>query len=194
MKVRPARFALLVAASAALASAAFFALALEAPAPTTRGSFEGTWFRVEPGVKQVVQLRRAAGGKTWEFRFYWNTTEGFSFDTNWQPRTEVSFRGFGAVFETELLQDRSTDNELKLRFVRRQEAPRKSILREKGEARLYRMGDGRSLVWFQPLVQETVIGEPIGAYEEGPQRSTGERLWIFSKASRRLLQWDEMPW
>ncbi len=190
----PRRRTVLGLAALMLATVALV-LAADDPPPTTRGSFQGTWYRREPGLKQALQIRRAPSDpQHWEVRIYWVTDEGFLLDTKWQPHTEINYRGVPITFDVRVDPESSNDDALLVTWSRRQEDKR-TRYSESGDVRIYRKGEGRSLVWIQdPLVQESVVKEPIAPYEDGPQKKSLRRAWVLSKASKRLLQWDELPW
>ncbi len=181
--------------AALMLAAVALAVAADDPPPTTRGTFHGTWYRKEPGLKQALQFRRAAADpRRWEVRIYWVTDEGFLLDTQWQPHAEITYRGVPITFDVNVVPESSNDDAIVVRWSRRQEDKR-ARYSEEGDIRLYRKAEGRSMMWIQdPLVQETVVKEPIAPYEDGPQRKSMRRSWVLAKASKRLLQWDELPW
>lgn len=185
-KKRPVLFAAALAALALLPGAA-----PAPPAPTTTGAFAGTWYRVEPGQRQMLQLRRAATG--WEVRLRWETNEKFVVDTGFRPEVEFAFRGFPGTFRL-AVDPRSDDTRVIVRYQRRQAGARSSEFLEDGDAELYRVRDGQSLAWVQPVRRLVKVGEPIAPYEEDGVETRESRVWIFTKAAARLLEWDEVPW
>ena len=194
MTSRPARLLLVLCALAAVSCAVFAARRVEPPAATSDGRFEGTWYRLEPGMKQVVQLRRGAND-AWEIRFIWESRDELRIDTGWKPRVEFTVRGMAGSFELALVQPRSDAPRLVCRYRLDQDGARKSHLIEEGDVALYRAGDGRSLVWLQdPLTTKVEIPDPIAPYEADGQHEEQQRLWIFMKASNRVIEWDEIPW
>ena len=167
----------------------------EIPAPTAAGRFEGTWFRQEPGAKQVVWFRQAGKSRPPEIRLYWWTDQGLEFDSGWRSRAEFSYRGFPGLFELAVDRKASTAEQLLVRYRREQDGVRSSHLVETGDVRLQRVGDmGWELVWIQdPMKSVVTVGEPL---EPGQARTEkdGNRIWVFQKASHRVLPLDEIPW
>ncbi len=181
-------------AGVALAAVAFGLAATRVPPPpTSDGEFEGTWYREEPGQKQMLQLRRAAGSQRWELRFVWETHEKFFADTGWQTHHEFAFKGLPGTFDLEL-DPASNNNRVLLHYSRTQAGGHDSKLVESGDTQIYRTTDGHSLAWVQALHTVVNVGEPIAPYQEDGAVKDEQRVWIFMKASRRMLQWDEVPW
>lgn len=193
------RLAAILAACAALggpadaqAPAARAAGRLEIPPPVGEGRFEGTWYRVEMGMKQGLALRRVNGA--WQARFFWETNENFSIDTRWESVHTFSYRGRPGTLELSYVADRSTPERLVFRYDRRQEGGKGSELHESGTLALYRAVDGRTLVWLiDPLRTVISIPDPIAPYEAAEPRDE-TKAWIFMKAAERELQWDEIYW
>jgi hypothetical protein len=167
----------------------------ETPPPSAAGRFEGTWFRQEPGAKQVVWIRQAGKSRTLELRLYWWTDQGLEFDSGWKPRAEFSYRGFPGLFELAIDRKASSPEQLLLRYRREQHGARTSRLVETGDVRLQRTGDmGWELVWIQdPMKTVVTIGEPLEPGQERTEKD-GKRIWVFQKASHRVLPFDEIPW
>lgn len=164
------------------------------PPTTTEGSFQGTWYRIEPSQRQALQMRQNDAGE-WELRFYWTTDLGLEIDTEWAERHEFTYEGFPGAIELEIDEERSTSDELFVRYERRQAGERDTSLVETGEVRIFRSGGGLKIVWLQdPVRLEAKIGEPIAPYEEDVVRRESTRLWIMNRAARRLIAWDEIPW
>jgi len=196
---RRACLPLLVVVVVALAGAAALAAkgTIEVPPRSSDGTFEGTWYRVEPGWKQVLQFRRAGGqaDAPWEVRLRWQTGAGFDIDTGWQSRTEFTFNGFPGLLLLQPDPARSGDDEVVLGYHREQDGARKMHLVEEGEARVFRAHEGRGLVWLQdPLTTSVVLGEPMYPDEVQDKPRREQRVWIFMKASNRIIEWDEVPW
>lgn len=167
----------------------------EIPPPSSGGRFEGTWFRSEPGAKQVLWLRREARGKGYELRLYWSTDQGLEFDSGWKTRAEFTYRGFPGAFDLAIDRQASSADGLLLRYRREQEGARGSRLVETGDVRIQRMGDkGWELAWIQqPLKSVVTVAEPIEPDQARVEKES-ERVWVFLKASHRILPLDEIPW
>jgi hypothetical protein len=166
---------------------------LEVPPATERGSFTGTWYRVQPGQRQALQVREAPGGEGYELRLYWRGGEGFEVDTGWSPRHEFVYRGFPGLI---VLEPRELgDGRFVLEWRREQEGARGSKMVETGDVEIFRVEDGRKLVWLQrPLHRKVTVAEPMAPHELKPHEEEDERIWIMRKATRRLVPWDEIPW
>ena len=167
----------------------------ETPPPSAAGRFEGTWFRQEPGAKQVVWIRQVGKSKAFEVRLSWWTDQGLEFDSDWQPRTEFSYRGFQGLFELAVDRKASTRDQLLVRYRREQDGVRSSHLVETGDVRLQRVGDmGWELLWIQdPMKSVVTVGEPLEPSQARTEKD-GQRIWLFQKASHRVLPYDEIPW
>jgi hypothetical protein len=194
MTSRSARLLLALCAVAAASAAILAAGRNEVPAETSAGRFAGTWYRIEPGMKQVVQFRRGAGD-AWEIRFIWETRDEFRIDTGWKPRLDFTFRGRAGSFELAFRSAPSSATRLVFHNRRDQEGMHGNHLVEEGDVALFRSGDGRILVWLQdPLATTIAVPDPIAPYEADGQRQEQQRLWVFMKAAHRLIEWDEIPW
>ncbi len=167
----------------------------EIPPPSAAGRFEGTWFRQEPGSKQVVWIRQAEKSGPLEIRLSWWTDQGLEFDSDWKSRAEFSYRGFQGLLELAVDRKRSTPDQLLVRYRREQDGVRSSHLVETGDVRLQRVGDkGWELLWIQdPMKSVVTVAEPLEPGQERTEKD-GQRLWLFQKASDRLLPLDEIPW
>lgn len=167
----------------------------EIPPPSPDGRFEGTWFRSEPGARQVVWLRHDGRGKSYELRLYWSTDQGLEFDSGWKTRAEFTYRGFAGLFDLEIDRKASSSDLLLLHYRREQDGARGSHLVETGDVRLQRVGDmGWELAWIQqPLKSVVTVAEPV-EQEQARVEKEGERRWLFLKASHRILPLDEIPW
>lgn len=171
-------------------------LAAEVPPSTDAGTFEGTWFRVEPGQRQALQIRKSASGEGYEVRLYWWTGEDFSVDTEWRAETRYVWRAYPGLLKVEPLSAESNRDELVFLWMRDQEGTRASHLIESGTARVFRTGqDGRKLAFvIDPLIERVTVGEPIAPYEGDVRERTTKRVWIMLKVANRLVPWDEIPW
>jgi hypothetical protein len=167
----------------------------EIPPPSAAGRFEGTWFRQEPGAKQVVWIRQVRKSGPPEVRLYWWTDQGFEFDSDWKTRAEFAYRGFAGSLELTVDRKASTPEQVLVRYRREQDGIRTSHLTETGDVRLQRLGDmGWELVWIQnPMKTLVTVGEPLEPGQERVERE-GNRIWVFQKASHRILPLDEIPW
>ncbi len=179
--------------AAALVTVAFTQLA--PPPETAAGKFEGTWYRVDPENKQALQLRRSADGRGWDLRFYWRTGDEFEIDTNWETHHRFTYKGFPGVLDMVVDRKLSTDKRLAVHYRRDQDGANQSHMTEEGDLFIYRVADGRTLVWLQdPLKIDVKVAEPIAPYEEDGAKRAEQRMWRFSKVTRRLILWDEIPW
>lgn len=168
------------------------AVKLEIPPAVSAGRFEGTWYRVEAGMKQGLVLRRVNGA--WQARFYWETRDNFELDTNWESHHAFTYRGLPGTIELTSLPERSTPDRLVFRYDRQQKGANNAELHESGEVALYRAVDGRTLVWLvEPLRTVVSIPDPIAPYEAAEPREE-TKVWIFMKAAERELLWDEIFW
>ena len=166
----------------------------EPPARTDEGEFTGTWYRVQKGERQGLQIRRAESGG-YEVSFYWWTEAGLEIDTDFAPVHEFAYKAFPGSLALEVVDERSDEGEIVLTFERRQDGSRGSQLEESGEVRLFRAVRGRHLAWVQdPLRVKVTIREPVTPREKAGVDRAEKRVWIFRKVARRMVSWTEIPW
>ncbi len=185
----------------AFLSAAFFLAPLLAtsaemtplPVETDRGRFEGTWYRVEPGVKQAIQIRNENG--RWELRFYWKTSKDFEVDTEWNERTEFTYQGFPGVLTIAIDQEKSTKDRIYARLERSQLGASGARLEESGDLEIYRAEIGRKLIWTSyPYQRRVSLAEPLTPDEADGITREEHYLLRFLKESERIVAWDEIHW
>jgi hypothetical protein len=193
MPSRPRRAALVLAS--VLASLGALVGLAAAPPAVSLGSFQGTWSRTEPGVRQALQFRRTADRRHWEIRFYWSADPDLLIDTDWKARSVTSHEGFPQVIQLEIVPGESSDDLLVIHYTRTAEGDRPASFREEGDVRVYRTEAGRTLVWDQAaLHQETLPVKPAPGETAKPVTRETMRQWVFARTSRRILQWDEIDW
>lgn len=167
---------------------------IEPPPAVNRGNFQGSWVRMEPGNKQLLQIRKNEAGQ-YEIRLCWKTGQGLDIDTNWHKHTDFLYQELPGFLELEIDAARSTANKLIVTFKREQDGAGGRHLSETTEAVLYRTGSGYSLAWLQePLVSLTTFKEPKSFFEADGVREESQRLWVFLKETNRIVPLDELTW
>jgi hypothetical protein len=157
------------------------------PAPTTKGSFAGTW------VYQSVNLRFAffirAGEEGPELKVRWQSQGTEAFETDFAGAATYTFRGFPAEVSFDLDAEASNENLLVGDYLRHLTMEEGDYRKEWGRFRLERATDGRTLVWsFESYEQEYRTLEKI---ESG---SSDDVFYLLHKVSHRVVDWEEIPW
>ena len=178
--------AVLSAAPARSATSPYGEMGVFAGERTNAGDWTGTWMYVWRDGRMALWLRPGKDGKP-EARFQFQSTASpETFETDWSGKSTYYLSGEPATFELKLLK-RDKDEILahwdwNVDFVN-------SGRTERGDLKIYRVGDGRMLAFeFQPgYMKEIRRHDKVTKAEAVP-------LFNFVKASRRIVLWDELPW
>ncbi len=190
------RCALLVTAVAAILALAAPSVHAGTPArdgmgvfvgePTTAGDWYGTWMYVWRDGRMALWFRAGKDGKPEVRLQFQSTANPETFETDWSGKSTYYLSGQAATFEFRLTK-RDKDGlagrwDWNVDFA-------DSGRSEKGDVRIYRVGDGRMLAFeFQDGYARTLRrGDRVTKQEIAP-------VFNFVKASRRIVLWDERPW
>jgi hypothetical protein len=152
------------------------------PVRTDAGVWDGTWYFVSRDNRMVMWLRTTDGKPELKLQ-YQSLASAEAFETDWTGRASYYLAGEPATFDCTLTQrDANTLQgtwNWKLEFE-------DSSRTENGTFTIYRAGDGRQLVMrFDELERQLRRHNEIRRY---PMKTS----WTFTKASKRLLLWDEV--
>lgn len=154
------------------------------PEMTTEGTFAGTWVYVSRERRIAMWIRLDDAGRP-EARFQvFGVGIGESFRTDWTGRAEYVLAGAPAKFEA-VARERDPDRVLGTWnwSVQGENAGRL----ERGSFEMYRTEDGRKIALVFPDFERSV--------RDGDR----EKMWsqphtiAFIKVSKRLVQWEELP-
>jgi hypothetical protein len=149
---------------------------------TDLGTWGGTWWYVSRDHKVALWFRGEPAAPELKLRLL-NLNSGEGFETDWKGAATYVHNSKPGTFTLEILQrDANTieaDWSWKLGIEELARTEVATIL-------LYRTGDGRSMTMnFEGL--ERIHGGPR------PVRLAFAQVWNFTKASPRLVLWDELP-
>jgi hypothetical protein len=152
------------------------------PERTDAGVWDGTWSFVSRDNRMVLWLRTQNGKPELKLQ-YQSLANAEAFETDWTGRSSYYLAGEPATFECVLTQrDANTlqgNWNWKLEF---EDSGRVEV----GTFTIYRAGDGRQLVMrFDKLERQLRRRDEVKRY----QMNTS---WTFTKASKRILLWDEV--
>ncbi len=159
-------------------------MGLGLPAPTSKGSWEGTWIYVSRDVRMALWMRETDGKPETKFRFESMLASTETFETDWTGSTTYFVQDRPARFSftmSEAGKDRiegDWDWMLDMRGSSRS---------EKSDVEMYRAGDGRRLVMHFKNFLRTVESGGRRRIFDSPQ------AWTFRKLSRRQALWEELP-
>jgi len=152
------------------------------PERTDAGVWDGTWFFVSRDSRMVIWLR-TVGGKPELKLQYQSLANAEVFETDWSGRSSYYLAGEPATFEClPTSRDANTIQgtwNWKLEFE-------DSARVEVGTFTMFRAGDGRQLVMrFDKLERQVRRNNDVKKYDL-------KTSWTFTKASKRILLWDEV--
>jgi hypothetical protein len=158
--------------------------AVDLPPRTSAGVWDGTWSYMYRDGRYAVWLRTVDGKPELRLQFL-STSSPEAFETDWDGRAVYYLAGQPATFEIKLTE--ADKDHLAGTWNWGVEFP-DSSRHEKGTFEMYRSADGRQLVVnFHDLERVTRRGERKETFSAAP-------VWIFRKASKRLVLWDELGW
>lgn len=153
------------------------------PQRTDEGRFHGTWFYTNAQTRMALWMRTENGRPELKLR-YQSAQTLEAFETDWAAQADYDINGYPAKFAIDV---RSADeNVVEGHWSWTVEFP-KSGREERGDFTMYRAGDGRQLVFdFADYEKNLHKRGSAGGYQ-------GPLVWTFTKASKRLVLWDELP-
>jgi len=160
--------------------------ALSLPEPTTRGSFEGSWYYVDPGYQIALFVWRDKAGAL-RTRYQLRSKQGAEFRTDDGGFAKYVDRGQPAeVLFTGGLGD---GDRIRGRHERTLQSPG-GTYRESGDFEVYRAEEGKKLVLLYPE-WKIELTDPDGRVTTTTKTDVNR---IFRKASDIVVEFDEIPW
>lgn len=158
-------------------------MGVSAPERTDEGRWKGTWMYTYRDGRMALWLRGDGGEPELKIRFQ-SVSSPEAFETDWQGEADYDVAGHPGAFTLDL--ETSDPDTLRGTLFWQLEGSN-STRTEKGDFTAYRAGDGRRLV--------VRFDEYARTIESGAKRFHAEPtpVWVFRKASRRLVRWDELP-
>ena len=155
---------------------------LEVAKQSDRGDWNGTWYYVSRDFRIIIWMRTTKGKPELQLQ-YRSAAAAEGFVTDWTGEANYEVRRVPANFAMKIEQgDLNTASgswDWTLDFG-------DSSRVEKAGFKLYRAGDGRSMVvLFEDL-------ERVVRRGSSDRRHEIARAWSFRKASRRHVRWDEV--
>jgi hypothetical protein len=154
------------------------------PERSDEGDWDGTWFYVSRARKMALWIREDDGEIRLRLRVQGQKGDPESFTTDWDGQAEYDVAGrhgrFSMSFDTK---DQNTiagswDWETRVRGSGRTET---------AQFTMFRTGLGRQLIFHVTNVGYEYQGDSDAV---SPAR---EFVWVFRKASRRQVLWNELP-
>lgn len=154
---------------------------------TDAGEFAGTWFFQTRSTKWAVWLRVEDGVPQMMLQ-YLNRDRGEGFKTDWQSVATYVFNQKVGEFRLEFTHRDENVMEGEWYWRLGTEGVSSTVRTETAKVRFYRAGMGRQLVLrFEDYRREYVSIEGEETVLEAIQ------AWTFHQSSRRLVEWEELP-
>ncbi|HXV75232.1 MAG TPA: hypothetical protein VD788_02865 [Candidatus Polarisedimenticolaceae bacterium] len=152
--------------------------------PTEAGVWDGTWYYVSRDALIVLWMRTVEDQPQVKLQ-YRNQGTGEGFVTDWEGNADYRFREAEARFRLNV--DRRDPYVITGRWDWQLDSGKGRRI-EEGDYSIYRTGDGRFLV-----VDFADFSRRLES-SAGPDRvAASTPSWTFTKASKRLVLWDELP-
>jgi len=156
-----------------------------APARTDAGEWGGTWFYQTHKEKWALWLRVEDGVPEVKFQFQ-NYDQGENFITDWQTVSHYASKEKKGLFKP-IFDQRDIDLITGEWFWQLGTAEvDRAVRTETASFEMYRSGRGRQLVLALAGFERVYEGSRT-------YRLAAEQAWTFHKASRRLVDWNELP-
>lgn len=157
--------------------------AVMVPDPTSAGTWEGTWIHVNRDTR-IAMWMRTVDGKPQAKLQYQSTSSPESFETDWDGKAVYTLGGRPASFELKLTErERDQIAGTWSWDVQFEDSGRT----ETGAFTAHRTGDGRALyLRFHEFERAIRRRDDLRRHRATP-------VWGFTKVSKRLAQWDELP-
>ena len=171
-------------AAAADAPSAFGRSTVPIAERSDEGDWTGTWFYVSRSRKMALWIREEDGEIQLRLRVQGQKGNPDSFTTDWDGQAEYDVAGRHGRFSMSC--DHKDGNTISGSWSWETRV-RGSGRTETAQFTMFRTGLGRQLVWHV-----TNLGyEYSGDADEVPAAT--EFVWLFRKASRRQVLWNELP-
>ncbi len=158
--------------------------ALAVPKRSEAGSWAGTWTYISRDHRFALWLAEEQGKTIAKIRYSGNGRIDEDFETDWTGSAKYTVQNLPATFDFKL--GEVGPNEMTVEWTWDLDL-RGSARREKANLEIFRVGDGRHLVMFFKEFERVI--------ESGGRvmRADSPQAWTFSKRSRRLVLWEELP-
>jgi hypothetical protein len=157
------------------------------PETTTEGDFFGTWIYQSVSLRFAFFIRPGETGL--ELRVRWESQGAESFETDYEGHAGYTFRGFPAEVFFTIDREASNLDVILGDYLRQLTLEEGDYRKESGRFRIERARDGRTIVWsFDQYEQEY---KTVGKVETG---SRDDVFYLMHKISRRVVDWEEIPW
>jgi hypothetical protein len=153
------------------------------PNPVTAGNWEGSWIYADRDRRMALFLRDQDGQIQARVQYQSLSTPEV-FETDWSG--EAAYYLSGSPVEFRFHVDSADENEILGNWFWNVEFS-DSGRSERGTFRVYRIDYGRDLALvFRDWERVVRSFDRVSRWDNPP-------LWIFTKASRRIVTWDELP-
>ena len=153
------------------------------PEPTQVGNWDGTWYYASVDAKMAIWMRTRRGTPEVKLR-YQSGAKDLSFETDWEGKASYYAAEKPATFEIHIT--RGDSSEIEGRWLWDVQFGT-SGRTENGTFTLFRAQDGRIMVLkFQDYELVVTRGGKTFRTDQPP-------IWAFTKASKRQVLWDELP-
>ena len=151
---------------------------------TDAGNWTGTWTYVSRDHRFALWLTEDHGKTIAKVRYEGNGRINEGFETDWNGSALYTVQNLPASFDLKL--GKTGPNEITAEWIWDLDMSG-SARREKANVEIFRTGDGRQLVIFFKEYERVI--------ESGGRtmRSNSVQAWTFTKRSRRLVLWEELP-
>lgn len=153
------------------------------PEPVTAGVWDGSWVYANRDERMALFVRTVDGKP--EIKFQYQSLSGpEAFDSDWSGKARYYLSGSPVEFDLRLgeagaAEMRGTWN-WSVEFA-------DSGRSERGTFRIYRINAGRDLaIVFQEYEKVIRRFDKVSRWNNPP-------VWVFNKASKRIVLWDELP-
>ena len=157
---------------------------VQIPDRTEDGSWDGTWYYVNRDERMALWIRTVDDLPQVKFQYFGGPrTE--QFETDWEGKASYRNRGDSGsyTFQTITRDANVISGRLTWEF-----GSGALSRKDDGDVTIFRVGDGRRLA----LVFEEGYERRIKS-DDRVTILPRHQVWSFSKASRRLVLWDELP-
>jgi len=152
---------------------------------TELGRFEGSWVYRSRDERIALFFETHDGAPRLRWR-YESRRRPDAFETGWDGAASYFAEGRPGSFRMELTE--RGEHLMRGRLTWSYPLPRGAEKQDNGEFVIYRTGNGRTLA-LQFERYEEVLSHP----EREPKSHVAPRKWVFVKASKRVVRWEELP-
>jgi hypothetical protein len=153
------------------------------PDPVAAGTWDGSWVYANRDQRMALYIRTVDGRP--EVKFQYQSLAGpEAFESDWTGKATYYLSGSPVEFELAIVDADAAEMRGTWNWhVEFSDSGRS----ERGTFRLYRINDGRDLaVVFQEYERVIRRFDRVSRWDNPP-------VWVFNKASKRIVLWDELP-